>query len=182
MCVAKIVSNTHQDELNFGVWHQINMQSVLTKSQLWNVIQQYFMNCSELPLADQLPHVISRWGFRGSWNDLAEHRLKKPNESCLSGLGKAAAPWNMDIFSKIESLHVTLQSGVGEGFCEHIRRLKSPNQMFIPKQPFLMVLTNSVIDYEERLAFLSLNWVSDHSKCTCRIIVDCDGDIIPFLF
>ena len=140
------------------------------------------MNCSELPLSGQLPNVICRWGFRGSGNDLAEHRLKKPNNSCLSGLGKAATPWNIAIFSKIESLHVTLQSGVGEGFCEHIRRLKSPSQMFIPKQPFLMILTNSMIDYEERLAFLSLNWVFDHGKCTRRITVDCDGDIVPYFF
>lgn len=34
MCGAKIVSNTHQNELNFCVWHHLNMQSVLTKSQL----------------------------------------------------------------------------------------------------------------------------------------------------
>ena len=34
MCGAKIVSNTHQNELNFCVWHQFNIQSVLTKSQL----------------------------------------------------------------------------------------------------------------------------------------------------
>ena len=34
MCGAKIVSNTHQNELNFCVWHHFYMQSVLTKSQL----------------------------------------------------------------------------------------------------------------------------------------------------
>ena len=31
---AEIVSNTHQNKLNFCVWHHLNMQSVLTKSQL----------------------------------------------------------------------------------------------------------------------------------------------------
>ena len=94
------------------------------------------MNLSELPLFGQFPRYVWRWGLRGSGNDLAEKRLKEPNESCLSGLWKAAAPSKKLLFpSKMESLHVTLQGGVGEGFCEHVRRLKSSSQMFIPKQP-----------------------------------------------
>ena len=84
------------------------------------------MNLSELPLFGHLRPKVWRWVLRGSGNDLAEHWLEKPNDSCLSGHGKAAAPRKKKLFPpKMKSLHVTLQSGVGEGFGEHIRRLKS---------------------------------------------------------
>ena len=50
------------------------------------------MNLSDLPLFGHAHCEVWRWGLRGSGNDLAEHRLKKPNDSCLSRLGMAAAP------------------------------------------------------------------------------------------
>ena len=50
------------------------------------------MNYSELPLFGGFPRQGWIWGLRGLGNDLAGHSLKKPNDSCLSGLWKAAAP------------------------------------------------------------------------------------------
>ena len=50
------------------------------------------MNLSELPRFGHLRREVRRWGLRGSGNDLADHRLKKHNDSCLPGLWKAAAP------------------------------------------------------------------------------------------
>ena len=92
MCGAKIFFKTHKKELIFLMWHHLNMQGLWTKFEQLNVKYEYFTNLFELPLWSQFQREVCRWVLRGSGNDLAEHRLKKPNESCLSGLGKAEAP------------------------------------------------------------------------------------------